>query len=88
MSFRVIQWNIHLNSLAEETKEFLAAKIGTDQTLICLEEVTLRRYRYLDTSLRPTSFALTRMSRNTAAWTLNAWSSLQSPTRERSRRRL
>ncbi|MCE5193727.1 hypothetical protein LLF88_07350 [bacterium] len=55
MKLRIVQWNIHLNSLAKETSEFLAAKIGTGQTLVCLEEVTPRRFRYLVTSLGPTS---------------------------------
>jgi len=58
MSIRVIQWNIHLNSLAKETGEFLAARISTGQTLVCLEEVTPKRFHYLVTSLRPTSSCL------------------------------
>lgn len=55
MELRVVQWNLHMNSKAERTRDFIAERIGPGPTVVCLEEVRPLRYRMLVDSLKPTS---------------------------------
>lgn len=55
MTLRVLQWNLHMKSKAEPTRDFLAKRIRPDSTVVCLEEVRPLRYKMLVDSLKPTS---------------------------------